>query len=66
MNKVLELCLKRGGRFLMSYALAFALWIISVKLGGLPVPEWLTPVVAAVISAIGKYIRETIKLRVPF
>lgn len=66
MNRILELCLKRGGRFLVSYGLAFVLWIISVKLAGLPVPEWLTPVVAAIINAIGKYIRETIKLRVPF
>jgi hypothetical protein len=66
MNKALEYALKRGGRFLISYVLAFILWVISVKLSGIPVPEWLTPVVAAIISAIGKYIRDTIKLRVPF
>jgi uncharacterized membrane protein YvlD (DUF360 family) len=66
MNRILKLSLSRGGRFLTSYALAFALWIIAGKLSGLQVPEYLTPVIAAVINAIGKYIRETLKLRVPF
>jgi len=66
MNRTLELVLKRFGRFMSSYILAFVLWYVSVKLSGLPVPEYLTPVVAAVINAIGKYIRETLKLRVPF
>ena len=66
MNRIIELCLKRGGRFLTSYGLAFILWIVALKLGQINIPEWLIPVVGAIINAIGKYIRETLKLRVPF
>jgi hypothetical protein len=66
MSMILELCLKRGGRFLASYGLAFLLWLLASKLSGLQVPEYLTPVIAAIINAIGKYIRESLKIRVPF
>jgi hypothetical protein len=62
----LGLSAKRAGRYLVSYGIAFILWIIAGKLSGLQVPEYLTPVIAAIISAIGKYIRETLKMRVPF
>jgi len=66
MNKILELCLKRAGRFIVSYGVGYLLWLLATTLSGLPVPAILTPVIAAIVNAIGKYIRETLKLRVPF
>jgi hypothetical protein len=66
MSNALQYALKRGGRFLVCYGVAFILWALSVKISSYPVPEWFTPVVAAIINAIGKYIRDTLKLRVPF
>ena len=62
----LGLSTKRAGRYLTSYAVAFGLWVLASKLSGLNVPEYLTPVIAAIVSAIGKYIRETLRMRVPF
>jgi len=66
MDRMVELSLKRGGRTLTGMLLAAALWTIALYLTNLPLPEWLMPVVGAIINAIGKYIRETLKLRVPF
>jgi hypothetical protein len=66
MYNPLLLAAKRFGRTLVGYAVAFVLWYLSIKISQLPVPEILVPVVAAIINAIGKYIRDTLKIRVPF
>lgn len=66
MYKPFELAFKRAGRSLLAFAVAFVLWYLSIKISSLPVPEILMPIVAAIINAIGKYIRDTLKIRVPF
>lgn len=66
MNTPTVASIKRAGRYLFDYVLAFGLWYIACKLSSIPIPEIFQPVVAAIIAAIGKYIRDTLKLCVLF
>ena len=66
MENPITIAIKRFGRYLFSYALAILLEALVKWLSGIQFPPLIAPLIAGIISAIGKYIRETLKLRVPF
>ena len=53
-------------RTLMAGGIAICLYLLIDFLAGIPVPKILVPLVTAVICAISKYIRDELKVNLPF